>query len=202
MDKGGGGEERIASSFVSADHAFASTAAPTLLQNHKKKRRTRLKEQLKRLGGITDIDALLVDEAVSSRLMRFDYFGWDEIAVARKLHEFHSTRGDPKARREMLTKALAAQDLSMRGHLASTSALLRSFTRSRIDRDLDEIVGIVRISVHLNKLGGYGAWEAQHEAMEETFRRLLHFECLGLKESYEKSIEVSRRRAAALRALA
>lgn len=47
----------------------------------------------------------------------------------------------------------------------------------------------MKISEHLTKLGGYHTWVTKHEAVEEKFKTLLHFECLGLEDSYKKSIK-------------
>lgn len=165
-------------------------AAPLLEKKTSKTNgENRLKERLEELGGIPDIDAFLADEAVSDRLQRFDDFGSDEVAVARKLHDFHKSRGNSSSRRAALKKALAAQDVGTIGHHRSTAALVRKFVEGSVDLDTDEVVGVVKISLHLNKLGGYHTWATKHEAVEEKFKSLLHFECLGLKDSYEKSIK-------------
>lgn len=158
-------------------------------QNPQHTRETRLTESLEELGGIPNIDAFLADEAVSGRLKRFDDYGSDEVAVARKLHEFHGTRGNSAARKAALKQAMAAHDVSTHGHYGSTASLVHHFVKGSVDLDLDEVVGIAKISLHLSKLGGYRAWEMKHEAVEEKFRTFLHFECLGLKDSYEKSIK-------------
>lgn len=150
---------------------------------------TRLKENLELLGGIPDIDAFLADQAVSDRLRRFDDYGSAEVGVARKLHEFHTTRGNSSARKAVLRKAMADQDVSLHGHFGSTADLVRRFVAGSVDLDPDEVVGVAKISLHLNKLGGFHTWVTKHEAVEEKFRTFLHFECLGLKEAYEKSIK-------------
>lgn len=174
---------------ISATHACASTAALPLLEITQNNAETRLKENLELLGGIPDIDEFIADEAVSDRLKRFDEFGLDEVAVARKLHDFHNTRGDSAARKALLREAMAAQDVSTGGLYGSTANLVNRFLKGSIDLDVEEVVGIAKISLHLIKIGGYHTWVTKHEAVEDTFKTFLHFECLGLKDSYEKSIK-------------
>jgi len=145
------------------------------------------------LGGISDIDACLSDEAVSDRLTMLEEFGLDEATVARKLHEFHKTRGDFAARRALLRNTMAAHDVSTFGYLGTTTGLVNRFLEGSIDVDVDEVVGIAKISLHLNKIGGYHTYLSEHKAVEKKFKTFLHFECLGLKDSYEKSIKGVRR---------
>ena len=84
---------------------------------------------------------------------------------------------------------MAAQNVSTSGHNGTTANLVNRFLKGSIDLDVDEVVGIAKISLHLNKIGGYHTWVTKHEALEDKFKTFLHFECLGLKDSYDKAIK-------------
>ncbi|CAM9644778.1 unnamed protein product, partial [Pylaiella littoralis] len=149
--------------------------------------RRRLRRELLKLGGIPNVSKLLEDAATSERVTRYERYSvcLDAVAVAKKLHEFHRLRGDPQARREMLSKALKAEGMSIRGD----SAFCRDFVSGSTDVDLDEIVGRLKLAKHLFELGGHRTWSTHREAANGKFKELYHMEGLDMKEAFEKSIK-------------
>lgn len=149
--------------------------------------RRRLCFEIEQLGGIPDVGAFLEDPAVLERVTRYETYCacMDVGRVARKLHEFYSLRGDPTARREMLSEAMEAEGMRIRGD----SAFCREFINGSTDVDLGEIVGRMKLAKHLFELGGHVTWSKNREAANAKFKELFHLEGLSMKESFEKSIE-------------
>ncbi|CAM9312837.1 unnamed protein product [Ectocarpus fasciculatus] len=149
--------------------------------------RRRLCCEIEQLGGIPDVDAFLEDPAVLERVTRYETHCacMDVGRVARKLHEFYRLRGDPAARREMLSEAMEAEGMRIRGD----STFCREFINGSTDVDLGEIVGRMKLAKHLFDLGGHVTWSKNREAANAKFKELFHMEGLSMKESFKKSIE-------------
>ncbi|CAM9192330.1 unnamed protein product [Ectocarpus sp. 4 AP-2014] len=149
--------------------------------------RRRLCCEIEQLGGIPDVVAFLEDPAVLERVTRYETHCacMDVGRVARKLHEFYRLRGDPVARREMLSKAMEAEGMRIRGD----SAFCREFINGSTDVDLGEIVGRMKLAKHLFELGGHVTWSKHRETANAKFKELFHMEGLSMKESFQKSIE-------------
>lgn len=149
--------------------------------------RRRLRRELLKLGGPYDITTLLEDAATSERVARYVKFSvcLEVVVVAKKLHEFHRLRGDPQARREMLSRALEAEGMGIR----TDSTFCRDFVDGSTDVDLDEIVGRMKLAKHLFTLGGHRTWSHYRETANGKFKELYHMEGLSMKEAFEKSVE-------------
>ncbi|CAM9224676.1 unnamed protein product [Ectocarpus sp. 13 AM-2016] len=149
--------------------------------------RRRLCCEVEQLGGKPDIVTFLEDPAILERVTRYETHCecMDVGRVARKLHEFYRLRGDPVARREMLSKAMEAKGMRIRGD----SAFCREFINGSTDVDLGEIGGRMKLAKHLLELGGHVTWSKNREAANAKFKELFHMEGLSMKESFQKSIE-------------
>jgi hypothetical protein len=146
-------------------------------------RKQALAAELHRLLPEDSVQWLLQSPACAQRLRYMQDYALDPSTTAKKMVFFFSDRENADERRERLHESLQKKGLQLRGD----SNLCNQYITGKLDADLEEIVGIMRITGWLFEIHGHVAWSNYAKPLEATFRLAMYQEGLSADDAFVKA---------------
>jgi hypothetical protein len=183
-------EGRIASFLHAGDfERLQSTALAKIITTGPIKDREILKkklvEELKDLfpDNPESVDWLMASPACAQRIQYLQDYNLNPRTVALKLEFFLHDKDHATERRARLASALEAKGLTLR----ADSRYCQQFISGGIDADIENVVGVMRITSWLFTAKGHVAWSNYAKSLEATFRRAFYLDGLSEDEAFRKA---------------